>query len=73
MVNRLGRKKSKKKVCVICGNLVKRVSRKGNCPACSKQMVVDSINQLQAKEGVVYDKWEKNITAGIIKARKQKK
>lgn len=73
MVFVLGKKKGKYKVCVVCGKLKKQVSRKGNCPTCSKAMVVDSIKQLQSKEGAIYDKWEKNITAGIRKARKGKK
>ena len=44
------------KTCIACGKEVEKVNRKGYCPDCSTQRMMDAMSQIHNKSGPFYDK-----------------
>jgi hypothetical protein len=68
----MNRKKARYRPCLECGDLflVRKGSVRKYCTRCLKQKVVDSVEQLQNKQGHLFDKWRKSIVNALTKRRK---
>ena len=55
------------KPCKRCGE-VAAVSKRGYCRLCGYTLMVDSVRQLKAKKGPVYEKWKAGLLASLSHA-----
>lgn len=65
----MGRKK-KIRICKDCGK-TDNISQHNLCVECGIKRQKESIRQLAAKEGDIYDKWLKNTLAGLLEKHKE--
>jgi len=57
--------------CKICKKVVPKVSRKGYCRDCSVFKQELTWAQLQRRSGPIYEKWQKNLQAGLERSHKR--
>ena len=58
-------KKTKRKMCRICGKRFFFISQHGLCKSCLMDRVKASRLQMKMKEGEIYEKWKKGIIKSI--------
>lgn len=58
-------------VCRVCSQLVEEKRHRNKmCRRCGLQFVEESIAQMQARHGAIFEKWLSNIVRGITEIKK---